>query len=109
MRLFADDTDLFLTIESEDVGSTLQNDMDTLSRWETRWDMELNPSKCQVVHVSGSKIPIKKTIYRTYRHWSLFRVQHILGLIFPVPYPGILTSTGLSIALATHSILFGEI
>ena len=60
MRLFADDTALYLTIESEDDGSALQNDLDLLSKWETRWDMEFNPSKCQVVHVTGSKIPIKK-------------------------------------------------
>ena len=60
VRLFADDTALYLTIKSEDDGSALQNDLDILSKWETRWDMEFNPSKCQVVHVTGSKIPIKK-------------------------------------------------
>ena len=42
-------------MESEDNGSTLQSDLDVLSMWETRWDMEFNPSKCQVVHVAGSK------------------------------------------------------
>ena len=40
--------------------SALQNDLDILSLWETRWDMEFNPSKCQVVHVSGSKRPVKR-------------------------------------------------
>ena len=40
--------------------STLQNDLDILSVWETRWGMEFNPSKCQVVHVSGSKRPVKR-------------------------------------------------
>ena len=47
-------------MESEDDGSALQNDLDILSVWETRWDMEFNPSKCQVVHVSGSKRPVKR-------------------------------------------------
>ena len=42
-RLFADDTALYLTMESEDDGSALQNDLDILSVWETRWDMEFNP------------------------------------------------------------------
>ena len=60
VRLFADDTALYLTMESEDDGSALQNDLDILSVWETRWDMEFNPSKCQVVHVSGSKRPVKR-------------------------------------------------
>ena len=60
VRLFADDTALYLTMESEDDGSALQNDLDILSVWETRWDMEFNPSKCKVVHVSGSKRPVKR-------------------------------------------------
>ena len=57
MCLFADDKALYITIE---IKNALQNDLDILSKWETRWDMEFNPSKCQVVHVTGSKIPIKK-------------------------------------------------
>ena len=60
VRLSADDTSLYLTIESKDDSSALQNDLELLSKWETRWDMEFNPSKCQVVHVTGSKIPIKR-------------------------------------------------
>ena len=55
VRLIADDTALYLTMESEDDSSALQTDLDILSAWETRWDMELNPSKCQVVHVTGSR------------------------------------------------------
>ena len=60
VRLFADDTALYLTMESEDSGPTLQSDLDILSMWETRWGMEFNPSKCQVVHVAGSKRPVKR-------------------------------------------------
>ena len=54
VRLFADDTALYLTLESEDDSSTLQNDLNILLAWKTRWDMGFNPSKCQVVHVTGS-------------------------------------------------------
>ena len=60
VSLFADDTALYLTMEIEDNGSTLQSDLDILLMWETRWDMEFNPSKCQVVHVAGSKRPVKR-------------------------------------------------
>ena len=60
VRLFADDTALYLTLESEDDSSTLQKDLNILSVWETRWDMGFNPSKCQVVHVTGSKKPVKR-------------------------------------------------
>ena len=60
VRLFADDTALYLTLESEDDSSTLQNDLNILSAWETKWDMGNNPSKCQVVHVTESKKPVKR-------------------------------------------------
>ena len=38
--------------------SVLQQDLDRLSVWESDWDMEFNPSKCQVVQVTGYKKPI---------------------------------------------------
>ena len=56
--LFADDTALYLTIEGKDDGA----DLDRLSVWESMWDMEFNPSKCQVVQVTGSRRPMN-TIY----------------------------------------------
>ena len=43
VRLFADDTALYLTMEGADDSSMLQQDLDRLSGWETAWDMEFNP------------------------------------------------------------------
>ena len=57
--LFADDTALYLTIKGEENSSALQKDLDLLSVWEKKWDMQFNPSKCQVVQVTGFKSPIK--------------------------------------------------
>ena len=37
--LFADDTALYLTIKGEEDISALQKDLDTLSVWESKWDM----------------------------------------------------------------------
>ena len=59
VRLFVDDTTLYLTMESDDDSSAVQTDLDILSVWETRWDMELNPSTCQVIHMSGYKNTVK--------------------------------------------------
>ena len=58
VRLFADNTVVYLTMDGADSGRVLQNDLDTLSVWESRWDMEFNPSKCQVVRVTTSRNPI---------------------------------------------------
>ena len=58
IRLFTDDTALYLTMERDDDSSELQYDLDILLAWETSWDMEFNPSKCQVIHVMAFKGPV---------------------------------------------------
>ena len=58
VRLFADDTDVYLTIGDTEDGKVQQNGLDILSVWEDRWDMEFNPSKRQVVRVTTSTINI---------------------------------------------------
>ena len=50
VRLFADDTAVYLTVGSSDDRDTLQADLNTLQEWELAWDMEFNPSKCQEHH-----------------------------------------------------------
>ena len=62
-RLFADDTAMYLTMEGANDRSVLQQDLDRLSVWESNWDMEFNPSKCQVVQVTG----YRKLINAAYR------------------------------------------
>ena len=59
--LFADDTAMYLTMEGAKNSSVLQQDLDRLSVWESDWDMEFNPSKCQVVQVAGSRKPVSAT------------------------------------------------
>ena len=59
VRLFADDTAIYLTLETEHDSDILQKDMDRLQAWESKWDMEFNPSKCQVVRVTSSRAPFK--------------------------------------------------
>ena len=61
-RLFADETTVYIAIGGLDGGTVLQNDMDKLSLWESQWDIEFNPSKCQVVRVTTARKAIK-TVY----------------------------------------------
>ena len=63
IRLFADDTAIYLTLTSHLQSSTLQNDLRILEKWESDWDMEFNPSKCQVIHVTKRKTPIPSQYY----------------------------------------------
>lgn len=61
VRLFADDTAVYLAVQGQQDSVTLQNDLNKLQDWEKAWDMEFNPSKCQVLHISRSQNPIKNT------------------------------------------------
>ena len=58
VRLFADDTAVYLTVQGQADSKKLQNDVDILQEWEREWDMEFNTSKCQVVHITRSRRPI---------------------------------------------------
>ena len=49
MRLFADDATLYLTISTSSQSEILKKDIDNLKHWSHKWDMEFNPSKCQVI------------------------------------------------------------
>ena len=56
-RLFADDTIVYLTINSQSDAQTLQDDLLKLEQWESDWSMELI-HKCEVIHVTKKKSPI---------------------------------------------------
>ena len=89
VRLFADDTALYLTIKGEEDSTALQKDLDTLSVWESKWDMQFNPSKCQVIQVTGAKSPYKSE----YRY--ILRGQ-VLETVTCARYIGVDISSNLS-------------
>lgn len=59
-RMFADDTIVYLTVQSNNDCLSLQHDLHKLEKWERVWLMEFNPDKCEVLRVSRKKNP---TIY----------------------------------------------
>jgi hypothetical protein len=59
VRLFADDTAVYLAVTCLSDCQRLQNDLSKLETWEKLWDMEFNPSKCQVLHITRSRKPIQ--------------------------------------------------
>ena len=58
VRLFADDTAIYLAVPSLEDAQILQQDLDHLHLWELDWDMEFNPSKCVVIHITRSRTPV---------------------------------------------------
>ena len=57
VRLFADDSALYRTIKSPQDHIILQNDLDSLQKWEQEWSMHFHPQKCQLLRVTTSHSP----------------------------------------------------
>ena len=49
---------MYLAISSLSDANILQDDLSKPEQWEKSWDMNFNPAKCQVLHVTRSKTPI---------------------------------------------------
>ena len=59
--MFADDTKVFKTITSPNAQHTLQNDLDYLTSWSSKWLLRFHPDKCNLMHVG-------KTIQQEYAY-----------------------------------------
>lgn len=59
VRLFADDTIMYKPIDSPSDAESLQDDLNKLAEWESIWQMEFHPGKCQILTVTNKKKPIK--------------------------------------------------
>ena len=57
VRLFADDAILYFEVASADDCQMLQSDFNKLTKWEEKWLMSFNPSKCEVLTVTHKKQP----------------------------------------------------
>ena len=68
--LCADDTATYLAVSSLEDAHIQQQDLDRLHQWELQWDMEFNPSKCIVIHVTMSRTPVPVPIA-----WSGFGIS----------------------------------
>ena len=63
IRLFADDSFLYREIKSENDCKTLQEDLNTLQKWEKTWKMEFHPEKCQLLKITNKTKPINFNYY----------------------------------------------
>ena len=59
VRLFANDTVIYLTIKSERDCWQLQDDLHFLEKWESEWSIEFSPSKSNVIQVTRRHTPFK--------------------------------------------------
>ena len=55
IRLFADDSLLYLAISTKDDCKRLQQDLDRMVNWTKTWQMIVNPLKCYVLKITKKK------------------------------------------------------
>ena len=56
-RLFADDTAVYSQIKSPIDQEQLQADLDSLAKWEDKWDMQFHPAKCTTLRCTQKRKP----------------------------------------------------
>ena len=59
VRLFADDTIAYVTISSDADAANLQQDLDKLAEWKSKWLMKFHPETCNVLTISKKRSPSK--------------------------------------------------
>ena len=57
VRLFADDTIMYMAMSGPGDSTSLQQDLDRLAAWEEKWKMEFHPQKCSVLPITRSLSP----------------------------------------------------
>ena len=58
VRLFADDTLMYLTIKGQSDAAALQEDLNSLAIWEEKWMMAFHPQKCIVLPITRNRKPL---------------------------------------------------
>ena len=61
--LLADDCILYREVSSEEDKHKLQNDIDILCNWESRWQMRFNVARCYAMHITHKKLPFQSTYF----------------------------------------------
>ena len=87
VRLFADDTIIYITIPNCADATALQQDLDKLAKWQETWQMEFHPQKYSVLHITRSRNP-------KYKQYTLH--GHILVKDDNAKYRGVIINKTLS-------------
>ena len=68
LALFSDDSKLHRTLDSPDLNTSLQHDLDRLRVWSLDNSMTFNPSNCKALRISRNKSPTPTFPYKLDGH-----------------------------------------
>ena len=78
--LFADDTKIYIQINSPDDIINLQADINNITKWCTKWQMQLNCNKCKVINFNNNNIQADIILANT--PLPVVNSEEDLGVIF---------------------------
>ena len=87
LKIFADDVAMYCSVESVTDCNTFQHDLDLVAAWCSKWQMRLNPSKCELLCISNKRSPVKPFYYLN---------NHKLQWATSVKYLGVVVDAKLS-------------
>jgi hypothetical protein len=68
IKLFADDSLLYRTINNQTDSDLLQRDLTILEDWENIWQMSFNAKKCIVIRIGPKNKQVRQTSYKLHGH-----------------------------------------
>ena len=64
VQIFADDTKIYRSIQSNSDELTLQQDLQQVEQWSKVWKLSFNTTKCQVLRMGSSKFQTNRPAYQ---------------------------------------------
>ena len=80
VRLLADDCMLYREINTLNDCQDLQNDINTLCNWESKWQMKDNIDKCYIMHVTHERNPLLMAYNMNGRPIEVTAIHTYLGI-----------------------------
>ena len=92
VRLFADDTSIYLAVSNLEDAQILQQDLHHLHLCELDLDMEFNPNKCVVIHITICRTPVPSQYLLHGQVLESVAGSKYLGVETAATYPSTATS-----------------
>ena len=81
MKIFADDVAMYCSVQSPNDSRAFQHDFELVSTWCSKWQMRLNPSKCELLCITNKCCPVKPTNYINNYHLQWAPSVKYLGVV----------------------------
>ena len=79
--MFADDIALYKEVKSPSDQSMLQDDLSQVFEWSCKWQLNLNPSKCETICISYKRSPLPASYQLNNHVLSTKSVVRYLGIL----------------------------